>query len=156
MAPLPLKTSRSAPAPPMMVSLLSPGSHWNTSSPSPPSSGVDALVAVDEVVAGAAGEHVGAVAAEEGVVAVAAVDVEGDQGGEVADGGERVVAGAEVDVEQLDGGQAQLHAAGGAVDGHVGAVGDDVDGVGAGGAGHRHHVGGRGAGDVDAVGGASR
>ena len=57
---LPLKARRSAPGPPMTVSLASPGSHWNTSAPSPRSTVSVALVAVDEVVAGAAEEALGA------------------------------------------------------------------------------------------------
>ena len=56
------------------MSLPSPGSQRKVSSPEPDDPGVVAPVAVDEVVAGAAEEHLDAVAAVEVVVAAAAVD----------------------------------------------------------------------------------
>ena len=66
----PLKSSASVPPSPSTVSLPSPGSHWKWSSPAPRLRGVGADVAVDEVVAAAADQQVGAVAAAQGVVAV--------------------------------------------------------------------------------------
>ena len=65
---LPKKSSRSLPASPSTTSLPSPGSHWNRSSPSPQERAVDALVAVERVVAGPAEQQVGAVAAAQRVV----------------------------------------------------------------------------------------
>ena len=62
------------------VSLPSPGSHWNMSSPAPMKADVVALVAVDEVVAVAADQDVGAAAAEDRVVAGAAVERQLDDG----------------------------------------------------------------------------
>ena len=59
----PLNASASLPAWPSTVSLPSPGSHWNVSLPEPELGAVGADVAVDEVVAGAAEQGVGAVAA---------------------------------------------------------------------------------------------
>ena len=73
---LPLNSIVSVPSWPSTVSLPSPGSHWNTSSPAPRQRRVVALLAVDEVVAVAAEQLVVAVAAEDGVVAGAAVDGE--------------------------------------------------------------------------------
>ena len=59
----PLKSSVSLPAWPSTVSLPSPGSHWKWSSPAAEEGLVGADVAVDEVVALAAEQRVGAVAA---------------------------------------------------------------------------------------------
>ena len=70
----PLKSSVSLPAWPSTVSLPSPGSHWKRSSPLPRNAGVGADVAVDEVVALAAEERLGAAGADQRVVAVAAVE----------------------------------------------------------------------------------
>ena len=64
---------------------------------------VVALLAVDEVVVVTAEQHVGAVAAEERVVARAAVDGDLDQRGQVAGGGEAVVAAVGVEHEVLGG-----------------------------------------------------
>jgi hypothetical protein len=62
-----------------------------------------------------------------------------------------VVAGSQVDVEPLDAGQPQVHSGGSSLHDHVSAVGNDGDGVGVGGAGHRYDVGGGATGDVDPV-----
>ena len=71
---LPLKSSASVPPWPSTVSLPSPGSHWKRSLPAAELGAVEALVAVEVVVAAAAEQEVGAVAAAEVVVAAAAVD----------------------------------------------------------------------------------
>ena len=70
--------------------------------PPPSSAGVDALVAVDEVVAAAAQERVGPVAADERVVAGAALDRQG-LGDQAADDANLVVAGAGDDVDRGEG-----------------------------------------------------
>ena len=91
----PLKSRVSLPASPSTVSLPSPGSHWKWSSPVPRRRGVGADVAVDEVVAGAADQHLGAVVAEQRVVAGAAVHGERHRVHGVEDA-DLVVAGARV------------------------------------------------------------
>ena len=77
---------------PSTVSLPSPGSQLKRSLPEPSGRGVGALVAVGEVVAGAAEQDVGAVAAAQRVVVVAAVEGQLAELGDVADRGERVLA----------------------------------------------------------------
>ena len=64
---------------------------------------VVALLTVDEVVVGAAKQQVGAVAAEDRVVARAAVDGDLDQRREVAGGAEEVIAAVHVEDEVLGG-----------------------------------------------------
>ena len=120
----PLNAIVSRPSWPSTMSLPSPGSHWNVSSPGAEQGGVVALVAVDEVVAVAAEEEVGAVAAEQRVVARAAVDRDGDQRGEVAGRGEAVVAAVGVEDELLGRADVDRERRGGdAVEPHAGAVG---------------------------------
>ena len=96
---------------------------------------------------------VGAVAAQQGVVAVAAGDVEDGEGGEVAGGREGVLAAGQVGRELVHAGQAQWHRCGAAEDHDVGAVGVGGHVVRAGRAGHGDRVGGAGAGDADLVAG---
>ena len=62
----PLNTIVSEPPCPSTVSLPSPGFHWNVSSPAPRRTVSLPAPTVDEVVPGAADQHVVAVAAEEG------------------------------------------------------------------------------------------
>ena len=107
----PLNSSVSVPAWPSTVSLPSPGSHWNVSSPAPRKRDVVALAAVDEVVAVAADQHVGAAAAEDRVVAGAAVERELDDAGRERRCRQRIVAAEAVDDEPVVGafGAGQLH-----------------------------------------------
>ena len=70
----PLKSIVSFPELPSIVSLPSPGSHWNVSAPEPIERDVVAAVAVGEVAAGAADVLLVARAADQAVVAGAAVD----------------------------------------------------------------------------------
>ena len=72
----PLKQHRVGAACPSIVSLPSPGSHWNVSSPAPSSAKSSPRLPSIEVVAVAADERVDAVVAVDRVVAGAAVDPE--------------------------------------------------------------------------------
>ena len=98
----PLNCSVSVPAWPSTVSLPSPGSHWKVSLPAPELGGVGADVAVDEVVAGAAEQGVGAVAAAQRVVAAAAVERQVRQRADAVLAGDRVGAAEALDDELLD------------------------------------------------------
>ena len=114
------------------MSLPSPGSHWNTSSPAPSKREVVALLAIDEIVAVAAEESVGAVTAENRVVAGTAVDGHADEGGQIARGAEAVVAAVHVEDEVF--GRADVEAEGAGiepVETHARAVGGDGEDLGA-------------------------
>ena len=98
----PLKARVSLPAWPSTVSLPSPGSHWKGSSPAAEEGGVGAAVAVDPVVAVAAGDGVGCRRRREVVVAVAAVDGERGEARRCRWAGDRVVAVEPGDDQALD------------------------------------------------------
>ena len=98
----PKKSRASLPAWPSTVSLPSPGSHWNVSSP-PPSSAESAPWLPSTTSSPAPPSRTSAPsAAEQRVVALAAVDRQRGQRREVAGGGDRVVAAEAEDDQALD------------------------------------------------------
>ena len=106
--PAPLNVIRSRPRRPSMMSLPSPGSQMNSSSREPSAGGVVAAVAVDDVVAVAGLEVLGAGATEQHVVTGLAVDRRRQRVGERHGGAgglvdeHEIVAIASADVDAVD------------------------------------------------------
>ena len=112
----------------------------NVSLPLPRKADVVAAAADHGVVAVAAQQMVGALAAGDGVVAGSAVDCETDEAGRQAGRVDRVVAAAGVDREAVAIGMVNVDLGGKPEHRHFGARSDDGDLVGLAGAVHRHLI----------------
>ena len=128
----PLNSSVSMPSWPSTVSLPSPGSHWKMSSPAPSNATSLPCWPSMKSLPSPPSSSVGAVAAEDRVVAGAAVDGDADEGGQVAGGAETVVAAVHVDDEILGGADVEAERRGiEPVEAHARAVGGDGEVLGA-------------------------
>ena len=101
LAALPLNAIVSVPSWPSTTSLPSPGSHWNVSSPAPRNAMSLPCWPSAKSLPSPPSRMSAAVAAEQRVVAGAAVDGDADQRGQVAGRGEAVVAAVGVEDEVL-------------------------------------------------------
>ena len=129
---LPLNSMVSVPSWPSTVSLPSPGSHWNTSSPAPRKAVSLPCWPSTKSLPSPPRRRSTPLLPEDGVVARAAIDRDADQRGEVAGRREAVVAATHVELELLggadvDGERRRIEP----IEAHARAVGGDGEDLGA-------------------------